>query len=94
MAPSTDGNTLLLAPFIVIACEGVLVLFSFITAGLGENADHAADAVRLNRTRYVPKDRTVISFPVYEMIDVPLTMVLTPFVRVAMVTLSFCHSYA
>ncbi len=92
--PSSEGNTLLFAPLMVIGEDGELELFNFITAGFGDHADQAAEEVLLNLTRYVPNERTVISLPVNEIIEAPLTIVFTPFVRVAIVTPSFCHSYA
>ena len=92
MLPSTDGSTLLFAPLIVMGTDADVLLFDLITAGFGENSDHGDDAVLLKRTLYEPKERTVTSFPVKVMMDVPFTIVFTPFVRVAIVTPSFCHS--
>ncbi len=91
MLPSSAGSTLLAAPLIVIGGV-IVVVFSFTTAGLGENNDHSDVAVLLNLTRYVPNDFTFISLPVNEMTSAGCRIVFTPLVRVAIVTESFCHS--
>src|SRR5687768_17374673 len=90
--PSNAGNTLLLAPLIVIGAVCVIP-FTLTIAGFGEKTDHAAEAVRLNRTRKVPVVFTMISLPVKEVTCSDSTMVFTPLVRVAIVTPSRCHSY-